>query len=61
MHADDGTALARKRHSGKLNVVFCDDHVEGIKVNDLFFDNSEAARRRWFRDNKPHFELQLRN
>jgi prepilin-type N-terminal cleavage/methylation domain-containing protein/prepilin-type processing-associated H-X9-DG protein len=60
MHGNDGTQLARQRHSGRLNVVFCDGHVEGIKVDTLFFDNSDQARRRWFRDNQPHRELILR-
>src|SRR5262245_28887429 len=60
MHGNDGTQLARQRHTGRLNVVFCDGHVEGIKVDALFFDNSDEARRRWFRDNQPHRELILK-
>jgi len=60
MHGNDGTRLARQRHSGRLNVVFSDGHGEVIKVDTLFFDNSDTARRRWFRDNQPHRELILR-
>lgn len=60
MHGSDGTQLARQRHGGRLNVVFCDDHVEGAKVDALFFDNSDQARRRWFRDHQSHPELMLR-
>jgi prepilin-type N-terminal cleavage/methylation domain-containing protein/prepilin-type processing-associated H-X9-DG protein len=60
MHGDGGTELARRRHSGNLNVVFCDDHIEGIKVDVLFFDNSDQARQRWFRDHQAHRELTLR-
>src|SRR5262249_45026675 len=59
MHGSDGTRLARTRHAGSLNVVLCDAHVEGIKVDRLFFDNSDEARRRWFRDNQPHREVVL--
>ncbi len=33
MHGDDGAQLARQPHGGRLNVVFCDDHVEGIRVD----------------------------
>jgi prepilin-type N-terminal cleavage/methylation domain-containing protein/prepilin-type processing-associated H-X9-DG protein len=58
-HGNDGTQLARQRHAGRLNVVFCDGHVEGVKVDALFFDNSDATRRRWFRDHQPHRELML--
>jgi len=60
MHSGDGTQLARQRHSGRLNVVSCDGHVEGVKVDALFFDNSDQARRRWFRDHQNHPELTLR-
>jgi prepilin-type N-terminal cleavage/methylation domain-containing protein/prepilin-type processing-associated H-X9-DG protein len=56
----NGTQLAMQRHNGKLNVVFCDGHVESIKVDTLFFSNDDSARRRWFRDNKPHPELALK-
>jgi len=60
MHGTNGTELARQRHRGRLNIVFCDDHVEPIKVDPLFFDNTDQARRRWFRDHQPHRELILR-
>jgi prepilin-type N-terminal cleavage/methylation domain-containing protein/prepilin-type processing-associated H-X9-DG protein len=59
MHGSNGTLLARARHAGSLNVVLCDAHVEGIKVDRLFFDNSDEARRRWFRDNQTHPEVIL--
>jgi len=59
MHGTNGTLLARTRHAGSLNVASCDAHVEGIKVDRLFFDNSDEARRRWFRDNQPHREVIL--
>ncbi len=51
--ADEGI---RKRHSGKINVVFCDAHVEGMKVQRMFFDRSDAALARWNKDNEPHRE-----
>jgi prepilin-type N-terminal cleavage/methylation domain-containing protein/prepilin-type processing-associated H-X9-DG protein len=59
LHSKDGTQLARRRHLGRLNLVFCDTHVEGVKVDTLFFDNSDQARRRWFNDNQPHPDLML--
>jgi prepilin-type N-terminal cleavage/methylation domain-containing protein/prepilin-type processing-associated H-X9-DG protein len=59
LHSKDGAQLAQRRHFGRLNIVFCDAHVEGIKVDNLYFDNSDPARRRWFNDNQPHPELML--
>lgn len=47
-------AAAQQRHGGKLNVVFCDGHVEAIKVRPLLLDHSNAALRRWNNDNEPH-------
>src|SRR5262249_26088633 len=38
----NGTQLARQRHNGRLNTVFCDGHVEGIKVDDLYFNNADS-------------------
>jgi prepilin-type processing-associated H-X9-DG protein len=51
---DWGTPHARKRHDAKLNVLFCDGHVETMKFEPFFFDRSDAALRRWNRDNEPH-------
>jgi prepilin-type processing-associated H-X9-DG protein len=45
---------AQKRHNGKLNVAFCDGHVESVKVHTLLLDHSEASLRRWNNDNEPH-------
>jgi prepilin-type N-terminal cleavage/methylation domain-containing protein len=51
---DYGTEDARRRHVGKLAVLSCDGHTEAIKLDSLFFDRSDAALRRWNRDNEPH-------
>jgi prepilin-type N-terminal cleavage/methylation domain-containing protein/prepilin-type processing-associated H-X9-DG protein len=51
---DYGTRNARERHRGKLGVLFCDGHVEGMKLEPLFFDRSDEALRRWNRDNEAH-------
>ncbi len=47
-------AAVDKRHGGKLNVSFCDGHVEAIKVRPLLLDHSNAALRRWNNDHEPH-------
>jgi len=44
------------RHQGKLNVVFCDSHVESPTLAFLFADPSDAALCRWNRDHLPHRE-----
>lgn len=49
-------AHAMKRHHGKANLAFCDGHVESRGLLDLFADRSDAALRRWNRDNLPHRE-----
>jgi len=51
----DANRLARNRHRGRWNLVFCDGHVEGPRLEQVFFDDSAASRRRWNRDNEPHF------
>ena len=45
---------ASARHQGRLNVVFCDGHVESPTVNFLFKDTSDTALSRWNRDHQPH-------
>jgi prepilin-type processing-associated H-X9-DG protein/prepilin-type N-terminal cleavage/methylation domain-containing protein len=44
------------RHQGKVNVVFCDGHVESPTLQFLFEDTSDAALVRWNRDHQPHRE-----
>jgi prepilin-type processing-associated H-X9-DG protein len=46
-----------RRHSGVANVAFCDSHVEGIKFQPLFFDESDEALKRWNNDHEPHREV----
>ena len=41
------------RHRGRLEVVFCDGHIEGPRSEKLF-EKSDASLRRWNNDNKPH-------
>jgi prepilin-type N-terminal cleavage/methylation domain-containing protein/prepilin-type processing-associated H-X9-DG protein len=48
---------ASSRHQGKANVLFCDSHVESPPLKFLFEDTSDAALRRWNRDNQPHPEM----
>lgn len=46
----------RKRHGGKLNLVFCDGHVESIKIQQLFESIDTEALALWNRDHLPHAE-----
>lgn len=45
---------ARKRHAGHLNMAFCDGHVQGLKVEKLFYGKDERDMRLWNIDNEPH-------
>jgi prepilin-type N-terminal cleavage/methylation domain-containing protein/prepilin-type processing-associated H-X9-DG protein len=42
------------RHSGRANMLFCDEHVESPNLQFLFEDTSDAALIRWNRDHLPH-------
>jgi prepilin-type processing-associated H-X9-DG protein/prepilin-type N-terminal cleavage/methylation domain-containing protein len=42
------------RHGNKVNVVFCDGHVESLKLQSVFEDARDAALVRWNRDHQPH-------
>jgi len=46
----------RKRHQGRLNIVFCDGHVEGVNVESLYFSKDDREMRLWNVDNQPHRE-----
>ncbi len=49
-------ATGRKRHLGRLNMVFCDGHVEGLKVQVQYLSKEERDMRLWNVDNEPHRE-----
>lgn len=51
---DVGMAGFASRHQGKVNVVFCDGHVESPTLNSVFEDTSDAALALWNRDHQPH-------
>ena len=50
------TRRVNQRHSGRINVEFCDGHVEAPTLEYLFSNDSDAALRKWNRDNQPHRE-----
>jgi prepilin-type N-terminal cleavage/methylation domain-containing protein/prepilin-type processing-associated H-X9-DG protein len=45
-----------KRHHGRYNIAFCDNHVEGIKRQKLF-EQVDSALQRWNIDHQPHADL----
>lgn len=47
---------ALTRHQGRMNVVFCDGHVESPTPQFVFEDSSDTALVRWNRDHRPHRE-----
>jgi prepilin-type processing-associated H-X9-DG protein len=44
----------RTRHTGKVNLLFCDGHVEGPTIQSVFEESSDVTLRRWNRDHQPH-------
>lgn len=53
------TSSARKRHEGKLNMEFCDGHVDGLSVQALYYSKKDSDMQVWNRDNEPHRERLL--
>jgi prepilin-type processing-associated H-X9-DG protein len=45
------------RHDGYWDLLFCDGHVAGLPLKQVFMDTSDAALARWNRDHLPHREL----
>ncbi len=50
----DRAGRASARHHKKVNVAFCDGHVESPALKTVFRDTSDAALARWNRDHLPH-------
>ena len=46
--------FASSRHGGKVNVVFCDGHVESPSLKVILTDTNDAVLIRWNRDHQPH-------
>ena len=51
-----GSGMAAARHQGGANVVFCDNHVESLKVKSLLAGTNNAVLARWNHDHLPHRE-----
>jgi len=51
---------ARRRHGGRINLSFCDAHVESLTVKRAFYDKTDDALRKWNRDHEPHLEEWLK-
>ncbi|MGC9944376.1 MAG: H-X9-DG-CTERM domain-containing protein [Verrucomicrobiota bacterium] len=47
-----GRAMAR--HQGRINVLFCDGHVESPTLQYVFEETNDTALIRWNRDHQPH-------
>ena len=50
----DRGGRASSRHQGRVNVGFCDGHVESLTLKVAFQDTNDAALVRWNRDHLPH-------
>jgi prepilin-type processing-associated H-X9-DG protein/prepilin-type N-terminal cleavage/methylation domain-containing protein len=52
-----GERSAARRHAGRLNIAFCDGHVESDRYRRLLLDTVAANLTRWHNDNEAHLEL----
>jgi prepilin-type N-terminal cleavage/methylation domain-containing protein/prepilin-type processing-associated H-X9-DG protein len=52
----EGMGNIRTRHGGKMNVDFCDGHIETLTIGFVFEDTGAKALKRWNRDNFPHLK-----
>jgi prepilin-type N-terminal cleavage/methylation domain-containing protein/prepilin-type processing-associated H-X9-DG protein len=51
-----GRAGYASRHDGKINVMFCDGHVDSPTIRTVFEDTNSVALVRWNRDYQPHLD-----
>jgi len=49
--------LAGRRHSGRFNIVFVDNHLESLRPPDVFDVSQGSIARRWNKDNQAHMDL----
>ena len=51
-----GDGIYQRRHNARFNVLFCDGHLETLRIDDLFSPRPDVLAR-WNNDNQPHPEL----
>jgi len=51
------TEWPSNRHNYRTDIVFCDGHVDSPKRHDVIDPKNDAWRRKWNRDNQPHYEI----
>lgn len=49
--------IANQRHNGKLNYVFCDNHVENFKTKDILLSKEDKYLKLWASDGISHNEI----
>lgn len=53
---DIQSRFANLRHSGKVNIVFCDGHIENLRF-ELLYAHRDDLLKRWNNDNQSHRDL----
>lgn len=53
------TSLGKRRHKGKMNLTYCDGHIERFKTEKILDSKSPEIRCLWNNDNQPHMEVQV--
>jgi prepilin-type N-terminal cleavage/methylation domain-containing protein/prepilin-type processing-associated H-X9-DG protein len=52
-----GDGVYQRRHRARFNILFCDVHVEDMKITNLFTIQRDDLLARWNNDHRPHREL----
>jgi prepilin-type processing-associated H-X9-DG protein len=51
------TEWPSNRHNYRTDIVFCDGHADSAKRHDVIDPKNDTWRRKWNRDNQPHYEV----
>ena len=54
---DLNIGIYQRRHGARFNILFCDGHVETLRISDLFTSRSDAILARWNNDGRPYREF----
>jgi prepilin-type N-terminal cleavage/methylation domain-containing protein/prepilin-type processing-associated H-X9-DG protein len=54
--AREGHRAARRRHAERINLSYCDGHVEALTLKKAFYAETHDALRKWNRDHEPHLD-----
>lgn len=54
---DGYASLVKRRHNSRWNLLFCDGHVQMLRLEQLADAQNDHVRRLWNKDHEPHWEF----